>query len=47
MKDFIKLFLIREPIKYLRNKGVKIGKNTRFVIYPYFWSLPLVGSDHG
>ena len=39
------LLLVRDPVKYLRKLGVKIGNNVRITKYPYFWSYPNVGSE--
>ena len=45
MKDLIKIFFYRNPIKFLRRKGVHLENNVHIIVYPYFWSLPLVGSE--
>lgn len=45
MKEIIKILLGISPNKILKDKGVKIGNNVGLVMYPYKWSLPLVGSE--
>ena len=45
MKDIVKRLLGVSPNKILKDKGVKIGNNVKLIIYPYKWSLPLVGSE--
>ena len=36
---------IQNPVEYIRSLGVKVGENTRFIIYPYFFSYPEFGSE--
>lgn len=45
MKDLIRILFYRNPIKFLRKKGVHLGNDVRIIVYPYFWSLPLVNSE--
>ena len=43
--EIIKLLFVRNPAKYIEKMGVNLGKNIKFIIYPYFWSYPKIGSE--
>ena len=45
MNKYLGLLFTRNPIKYLRKRGVKIGENVRVTVYPYFWDYPKIGSE--
>lgn len=45
MKDLFKILLFNNPNKFLKSKGVSIGERVKLIIYPYIWSLPLIGSE--
>jgi len=36
---------IQNPVEYIKSLGVSVGENTRFIIYPYFFSYPEFGSE--
>ena len=42
---FQKFLSIKNPTKYIRSLGVKVGENVRFVIHPHFFSYPDFGSE--
>lgn len=46
MKFFLlSIFYKNNPSKLLKKMGVNIGNNVRFIIYPYFWNYPKIGSE--